>query len=74
MSNDIPNSPCTIDPGYRGEIKTPMSNVGNKAVVIQAGDRYAQATIKPIWKAIFQEVENLDDSERGDGGFGSTGE
>ena len=69
----IPNSPCTIDPGYRGEIKTPMANVSDKAVIIRAGDRYAQATIKPIWRVIFQEVAELPDSERGEGGFGSTG-
>jgi dUTP pyrophosphatase len=69
----IPNSPCTIDAGYRGEIKTPMANVSDKATTIRAGDRYAQATIKPIWRVIFQEVDDLPDSERGEGGFGSTG-
>lgn len=69
----IPNSPCTIDAGYRGEIKTPMANVSEKAATIHAGDRYAQATIKPIWRVIFQEVDELPDSERGEGGFGSTG-
>lgn len=69
----IPNSPSTIDAGYRGEIKTPMANVSDKAVTIRAGDRYAQATIKPVWRVIFEEVDELPDSERGEGGFGSTG-
>lgn len=69
----IPNSPCTIDAGYRGEIKTPVATIAGKATIIRAGDRYAQATIKPIWRAIFQEVDDLPPSERGEGGFGSTG-
>jgi dUTP pyrophosphatase len=69
----IPNSPCTIDAGYRGEIKTPMGNVSQKAIMIRAGDRYAQATVKPIWRVIFQEVDDLPPSKRGEGGFGSTG-
>lgn len=69
----IPNSPCTIDAGYRGEIKTPVATITDKAIIIRAGDRYAQATIKPIWRVIFQEVDELPPSERGEGGFGSTG-
>ena len=69
----IPNSPCTIDAGYRGEIKTPFINVGDKIVSIKAGDRYAQGTVKPIWLAAFNEVEELPSSNRGMGGFGSTG-
>ena len=70
----IPNSPCTIDAGYRGEIKTPMTNVSDKSVIIRAGDRYAQGTIKPVWRVIFEEVDELPASERGEGGFGSTGD
>jgi len=69
----IPNSPCTIDAGYRGEIKTPFMNVGDTIVGIKAGDRYAQGTVKPIWLVVFNEVEDLSDSDRGTGGFGSTG-
>ncbi len=69
----IPNSPCTIDAGYRGEIKTPFMNVGDKIIGIKAGDRYAQGTVKPIWLVVFNEVEMLPGSARGTGGFGSTG-
>lgn len=69
----IPNSPCTIDAGYRGEIKTPFMNVGDRIVGIQAGDRYAQGTVKPVWVVGFIEVEELSSSDRGTGGFGSTG-
>lgn len=69
----IPNSPCTIDAGYRGEIKTPVATIVDRAIIIRAGDRYAQATIKPIWRVIFQEAEELPPSERGEDGFGSTG-
>ena len=69
----IPNSPCTIDAGYRGEIKTPFMNVGDTIIGIKAGDRYAQGTVKPIWLVVFNEVEMLPGSDRGTGGFGSTG-
>jgi len=69
----IPNSPCTIDAGYRGEIKTPLMNVGDRIVGIKAGDRYAQGTVRPIWIVGFIEVDELPNSNRGTGGFGSTG-
>jgi dUTP pyrophosphatase len=48
-------------------------NVGDKIIGIKAGDRYAQGTVRPIWLVVFNEVETLPDSDRGAGGFGSTG-
>jgi dUTP pyrophosphatase len=67
------NSPGTIDSDYRGEIKVLLANLGNDAVAIEAGQRIAQAVLCPVLSAKFVEVESLDDTERGAGGFGSTG-
>jgi dUTP pyrophosphatase len=62
-----------IDPGYRGEIKVVMTNLGAAPVVIQAGDRIAQLRIVQRIEAAFEEVEELGEAARGVGGFGSTG-
>jgi dUTP pyrophosphatase len=70
----IVNSPGTIDAGYRGEIQVVMINHDLKsAVEFKRGDRIAQLVIQKVEKAIFHEVERLPGSDRGEGGFGSTG-
>ena len=67
------NSPGTIDPDYRGELKVILINSSNKTFVVERGARIAQMVLCPIVKAKFKEVDNLDDTIRGDSGFGSTG-
>jgi dUTP pyrophosphatase len=67
------NSPGTIDADYRGEIKVIMINLGDRAVEIRPGDRIAQLVIAPVVRAELVEVERLEPSRRGDGGFGPTG-
>ncbi len=67
------NSPGTIDADYRGEIKVIMINLGDSAVEIRPGDRIAQLVIAPVVRAELVEVERLEPSRRGDGGFGHTG-
>jgi len=67
------NSPGTIDADYRGELKVILINHGAEDFVINRGDRIGQMVIAPVWQATFVEVEELDDTERGAGGFGSTG-
>ena len=69
----LPNSPGTIDSDYRGEICVIILNTGNETFEIKSGDRIAQMIFTPIVKGIFQEVENLDETVRGENGFGSTG-
>ena len=66
------NSPGTIDADYRGELKVILINLSNKTFV-ERGTRIAQMVLCPIVKAKFKEVDSLDNTERGDGGFGSTG-
>jgi dUTP pyrophosphatase len=67
------NSPGTIDSDYRGEIKVILHNTSTQQYVIERGDRIAQAVLCPVLSAKFVEVESLDETERGGGGFGSTG-
>ncbi len=67
------NTPGTIDSDYRGEIKIILFNHGNKEFVINNKDRVAQMILTPVHKMDFEEVENLPDTLRGKGGFGSTG-
>ena len=67
------NSPGTIDPDYRGELKVCLVNHGGSAYPIKAGDRIAQLVICPVAKPEFIQVEELSDTSRGTGGFGSTG-
>jgi len=62
-----------IDPGYRGELKVVMTNLGAEAVEIKAGERIAQLRIVERIEAEFEEVEELGAAQRGAGGFGSTG-
>jgi dUTP pyrophosphatase len=69
----VTNSPGTIDSDYRGEIKVILYNLGEQSFIVKDGDRIAQAVISPIIVVEIEEVEVLDETERGDGGFGSTG-
>lgn len=67
------NTPGTIDSDYRGEIKIILINLGDEDFVINNGDRIAQMIVAPVTQADFSIVENLSETERGTGGFGSTG-
>ncbi len=69
----VANAPGTIDADYRGEIKVILVNLGPKPVTIVHGMRIAQMVFCPVLKATFQLKDRLDDTSRGDGGFGSTG-
>ena len=67
------NTPGTIDSDYRGEIKIILFNHGKEDFIINNKDRVAQMILTPVIKMEFEEVENLPDTLRGEGGFGSTG-
>lgn len=67
------NSPGTIDSDYRGEVRVILTNLGDKDFIVHTGDRIAQMVLNKVTKIKFYEVTNLDNTERGDGGFGSTG-
>ena len=67
------NTPGTVDSDYRGELKVILYNHGNKEFLVNNKDRIAQMVLVPIIKATFEEVENLPETIRGEGGFGSTG-
>ena len=69
----VPNTPGTIDSDYRGELKVIMINHGADDFAITRGDRIAQLVLAPVTQAAWEEVEELDDTDRGEGGFGSTG-
>ena len=67
------NTPGTIDSDYRGEIKIILFNHGANDFIISNGDRIAQMILAPVYKMELEEVENLPETSRGKGGFGSTG-
>lgn len=67
------NTPGTIDSDYRGEVKVILVNLGSEDFVINNGDRIAQFVVSPVTIGNFIKVEKLDETERGSGGFGSTG-
>lgn len=67
------NTPGTIDSDYRGEIKVILVNLSDEAFDIEPGERIAQMVFARHEQAVFIEAESLEESERGDGGFGSTG-
>ena len=69
----VTNSPGTVDQDYRGEIKIILINLGQEKFIINKGDRIAQGVVCPVKQVIFEEVEELPSTERGSGGFGSTG-
>lgn len=67
------NTPGTIDSDYRGEVKVILANLGDESFEVRRGDRIAQLVPAPVQRARFAEVTALDETERGAGGFGSTG-
>jgi dUTP pyrophosphatase len=67
------NTPGTIDSDYRGEVKVILANLGEIAFTIARGDRIAQLVPAPVLRAVLAEVDSLDETARGAGGFGSTG-
>lgn len=69
----LPNSPATIDSDYRGSLMVILINLGTEPIHIEHGDRIAQAVIAPVVQASFDLSESLSETERGQGGFGSTG-
>ena len=69
----VTNTPGTIDSDYRGELKVILINLGAEPFAIQRGDRVAQLVLAPVVQAAWDEVAELDATERGEGGFGSTG-
>jgi dUTP pyrophosphatase len=69
----VPNTPGTIDSDYRGELKVILINHGHAPFDVRRGDRVAQLVLAPVVQAAWVEVETLDATARGEGGFGSTG-
>ena len=67
------NAPGTLDSDYRGEVKVPLINLGHEQIQIRRGMRVAQLIIAPVIRAHFHEVDDLDQTLRGEGGFGSSG-
>ena len=67
------NSPGTLDADYRGEVKVILMNLGSEPLTINRGERVAQLVIAPVARVIISEVEDVDETIRGPGGFGSTG-
>lgn len=69
----IVNSPGTVDSGYRGEIRVLLVNLGSEKLSFNKGDKIAQIVFAPVYRGHFIEMTELSDSDRGTGGFGSTG-
>lgn len=69
----IINTPGTIDPDYTGDVGVILVNISNEDFIVQPGDRIAQMVINKFEQAEFEVVEELDETERGEGGFGHTG-
>lgn len=69
----VVNAPGTVDSDYRGEVRVLLVNLGAEPVTIERGDRVAQLVVAPVTRATFVEVDRLAASDRGPGGFGSTG-
>jgi dUTP pyrophosphatase len=67
------NAPGTIDEDYRGELRVVLANLGTEPVTIEPGTRVAQLVVAPVTRVAVLEVEELDDTDRGGGGFGHTG-
>jgi dUTP pyrophosphatase len=70
----MPNTPGTIDADYRGEVRVPLINLGREPITIERGMRIAQMVIAPVSRAQWNEVDRLDQTGRGPGGFGHTGQ
>jgi dUTP pyrophosphatase len=69
----LPNTPGTIDEDYRGEVQVILLNAGEEPFVVERGMRIAQAVLAPVVRGHWEEAGSLDDTARGEGGFGSTG-
>jgi dUTP pyrophosphatase len=69
----VTNSPGTIDAGFRGEVAVLLTNLGDQPFTVNPGMRIAQAVLAPVLRAEFMVVDSLPDTERGTGGFGSSG-
>jgi dUTP pyrophosphatase len=69
----VTNAPGTVDADYTGEVKVSLINLSTNTVVIQPGERIAQMVVAKYEKVTWNEVDVLDETDRGDGGFGSTG-
>ena len=69
----MPNAPGTVDSDYRGEMMVPLINLGRAPFTVEHGMRIAQMVIAPVARASVREVDELDGTARGAGGFGSTG-
>lgn len=69
----LPNTPATIDADYRGELQVILINLGSETFTIARGDRIAQMLVQRVEPVRFREVDELPESVRGEGGFGSTG-
>ena len=69
----LPNAPGTIDSDYRGELKVILQNSGSAPFAVRRGDRIAQLVFAPVARARFEEVQALEETARGSGGFGHTG-
>ena len=69
----LPNTPGTIDSDYRGPLGVALVNLGTAPYTVRHGDRIAQCVVAPVVQAAFQVVDSLDETVRGQGGFGSTG-
>lgn len=67
------NSPGTVDSDYRGEIGVVLYNAGKETFMVRHGDRIAQLVLAPVCRALFSSVDVLDETDRGSGGYGSTG-
>ena len=67
------NTPGTIDEGYRGEVGVVLINHGKETFIVEKGMKIAQMVVKPVWYVEVDEVEELSETERAEGGFGSTG-
>ena len=70
----IPNAPGTVDSDYRGPVVVALINLGKTSFVIEPKMRIAQMIVAPVARAAVEEVDELDDTKRGSGGFGSTGQ
>jgi dUTP pyrophosphatase len=69
----VPNTPGTIDSDYRGELKVILINHGSEPFEVRRGDRVAQLVLAPVTRGAWLPVDELDETQRGEGGFGSTG-
>ena len=69
----VANSPGTVDADYRGEVKVILINLSNEDFTFERGERIAQMLIAPVTQGVWNQVESLDETARGAGGFGSTG-